>query len=99
MHVSTQLPYAVTVAAVSIVGFLVAGFSGGNLLITYAVAVPLLVFVLLGVHWWQRMHAVPAKEMEVEMADLKKKEDEEKAGGKPEDNEEGRLETEIAVVV
>ena len=99
MHVSTQLPYAATVAAVSIVGFLVAGFTRGDLLITYAVAVPLLVVVLLGVHWWQRMHAVPAKEMEVEMADLKKKEDEEKAGGKPEDNEEGKLETEIAVVV
>ena len=47
------------------------------------------------------MHAVPAKEMEVEMADLKKKEkeEEEKTGAKPEDNEEGMLETEIAVVV
>ena len=101
MHVSTQLPYAATVAVVSIVGFLVAGFTRGDLLITYAVAVPLLVVVLLGVHWWQKMHAVPAKEMEVEMADLKKKEkeEEEKTGAKPEDNEEGMLETEIAVVV
>ena len=36
-HVSTQLPYAITVAAVSFVGFIVAGFSQ-NIYLTLAVS-------------------------------------------------------------
>ena len=45
-HVSTQLPYAVTVAAVSFVGFIVAGFVQ-NVYITWLVSAALLLGVLL----------------------------------------------------
>ena len=41
-HVTTQLPYAVTVAAVSFVGFVVAGFTQ-NLLATWAVSLVLMI--------------------------------------------------------
>ena len=44
-HVSTQLPYAVTVAAVSFVGFIVAGFVQ-NVYVTLAVSTVLLLAVL-----------------------------------------------------
>ena len=44
-HVSTQLPYAITVAAVSFVGFIVAGFVQ-NVYITLAVSTVLIVSVL-----------------------------------------------------
>jgi len=44
-HVSTQLPYAITVAAVSFVGFVVAGFTQ-NLAITWIVSVAALVAAL-----------------------------------------------------
>ena len=101
MHVSTQLPYAATVAAVSIVGFLVAGFSHGNLLLMYLVAISLLIIILLCIFWYQKMHAVRSKEMEVEMTDLKKKgedEEQEAEADKPVDNEKD-IDTEITVVV
>ena len=39
-HVSTQLPYAVTVAAVSFIGFIVAGFSQ-NIYLTLVVSIVL----------------------------------------------------------
>ena len=45
-HVSTQLPYAVTVAIVSFVGFIVAGFVQ-NVLITWLVGAALLLGILL----------------------------------------------------
>ena len=45
-HVTTQLPYAVTVAAVSFVGFIVAGFVQ-NVFITWLVSAALLLGVLL----------------------------------------------------
>ena len=45
-HVSTQLPYAVTVAIVSFVGFIVAGFVQ-NVLITWLVSAALLLGILL----------------------------------------------------
>ena len=41
-HVTTQLPYAVTVAAVSFVGFVVAGFTQ-NLIVTWAVSLVLMI--------------------------------------------------------
>lgn len=44
-HVSTQLPYAVTVAAVSFVGFIVAGFVQ-NVYVTLAVSTVLILAVL-----------------------------------------------------
>ena len=44
-HVSTQLPYAVTVAAVSFVGFIVAGFVQ-NVYVTLAVSTVLMLAVL-----------------------------------------------------
>ncbi len=44
-HVSTQLPYAITVAAVSFVGFIVAGFSQ-NIWITWAVSIVLMIAAL-----------------------------------------------------
>ena len=45
-HVSTQLPYAITVAAVSFVGFIVAGFVQ-NVFVTWLVSAALLLGVLL----------------------------------------------------
>lgn len=44
-HVSTQLPYAITVALVSFVGFIVAGYTT-NLLLTWVVSVALLIAVM-----------------------------------------------------
>lgn len=51
-HVSTQLPYSLTVASVCVAGYLVAGFSAGlgfgtSLLITDTVSLVLLAAVLL----------------------------------------------------
>ena len=45
-HVSTQLPYAMTVAAVSFVGYLLAGFLP-NALVVLPVSIALLVVALL----------------------------------------------------
>ena len=45
-HVSTQLPYALTVAAVSFVGYLLAGFVP-NALIVLPVSIAILVVALL----------------------------------------------------
>ncbi len=45
-HVSTQMPYALTVAACCVVGYLIAGFTDGNLIITLLVSFVLL-FVLI----------------------------------------------------
>ena len=47
LHVSTQLPYAGTVAAISMVGFLVAGFTKGNLLVTLMVSLVLELLVCI----------------------------------------------------
>lgn len=51
-HVSTQLPYSLTVASVCVVGYLVAGFSAGlgfgtSLLITDVISLLLLAVLLL----------------------------------------------------
>ena len=78
MHVSTQLPYAATVAAVSIVGYLVAGYTQGNLGVTLGVSFVLLVVVLFCIHAWQKNHTVKEhntmgvdEKKEIEMQELK----------------------------
>ena len=55
-HVSTQLPYAVTVAAVSFVGFIVAGFVQ-NVYITWLASAALLLGVLLFLRARERKQA------------------------------------------
>ena len=49
-HVSTQLPYALTVACCCFVGYVVAGFSGGNVILTLASAIVCLVVALVVLH-------------------------------------------------
>lgn len=57
-HVSTQLPYSATVAGVSIIGFLIAGFSKGNLALTLGVSF-ILEFIVLGcLFFFQKSHHV-----------------------------------------
>ena len=55
-HVSTQLPYAVTVASVSFIGFIVAGFVQ-NVYITWLVSAALLLGVLLFLRARERKQA------------------------------------------
>ena len=55
-HVSTQLPYALTVAAVSFVGFLLAGFVQ-NVWIVLPVSLALMVATLLGIRAVQKKKA------------------------------------------
>ena len=54
LHVSTQLPYAVLVACISLVGFVVAGFSNGNLVLTWSVSLILLIVVLVIIWFHQK---------------------------------------------
>lgn len=49
-HVSTQMVYAIIVAACSFVGYLIAGFSYGNLPLTLGSSVVLLIITLLIIH-------------------------------------------------
>lgn len=49
-HVSTQMPYALLVAGCSFVGYLVAGFTNANLLLSLGTAVLLLVAVTVALH-------------------------------------------------
>lgn len=49
-HVSTQLPYCLLVAACCFAGYLVAGFTNGNLILTLAVSVALLFGALVVLH-------------------------------------------------
>ena len=55
-HVSTQLPYALTVAIVSFIGFIVAGFVQ-NVYITWLVSAALLLGVLLFLRARERKQA------------------------------------------
>ena len=55
-HVSTQLPYAVTVAIVSFIGFIVAGFVQ-NVYITWLASAALLLGVLLFLRARERKQA------------------------------------------
>ena len=49
-HVSTQMLYAVLVATCSFIGYLVAGLSYGNLLLTWITSVGLLIVSLIVFH-------------------------------------------------
>ena len=54
-HVSTQMVYAISVAAASFIGYLASGFAGGNVYVTLiagvaALAVILVVIRLIGRH-------------------------------------------------
>ena len=49
-HVNTQLPYAITVAAVSFVSYIIAGFVQ-NVFIALPIAVVLMVAVLFGIKY------------------------------------------------
>lgn len=50
VHVATQMPYALTVAGCSVVGYLVAGATKGNILITLAVSFIMLLSVIPVLH-------------------------------------------------
>ena len=50
MHVSTQMPYAIVAATCSFVGYLVAGFTMGNVWLTVLAAVVLLIVTLVVLH-------------------------------------------------
>lgn len=49
-HVSTQLPYCVVVAGCCFFGYLVAGFTNGNLILTLGVSLALLIGVMTFLH-------------------------------------------------
>ncbi len=51
-HVSTQLPYTLLVAACSAVGYLVAGLSRGNLLMSFGAAVVALISATIVLHFY-----------------------------------------------
>lgn len=55
-HVSTQLPYALTVAAVSFVGYILAGFVQ-NVFVVLPVSFVLLFAVLFGIRMLQKKRA------------------------------------------
>ena len=74
VHVSTQLPYAATVAFVSLIGFIVAGYTGGNLAITWIVSLVLMAVTLGCIYMYQKNHELKTKSINVE-DDTKKKND------------------------
>ena len=49
-HVSTQLGYALLVAACCLIGYLVAGFSHGNLPLSLGTSLVLLLGIVIGLH-------------------------------------------------
>ena len=49
-HVSTQLPYALTVAAVAFVGFIIAGFVQ-NVFVSLPVSIAIMLAVLFLIKW------------------------------------------------
>lgn len=83
VHVATQLPYAITAAAVSIVGYLIAGWTQ-NVVVTLLVSILLLLAVLGAIRMTRKKHAEPV--VEVELPEVKKDGDEEKTE-KTEENE------------
>ena len=72
LHISTQLPYAILAAAVSLVGFVVAGYSRGNLLVTLLVTIVLLAVSLVVICYMPKQQSVAPKDaMEgVEMTNI-----------------------------
>ncbi|CBK22868.2 uncharacterized protein [Blastocystis hominis] len=99
VHVSTQLPYAITVAGISIIGYLIAGFTC-NPWISLGASVVLLLLVLGGVWYWQKKHVVSSAAFEVEMQDLdkEKKKGEEGKGEGEEGVEQQQQQQTIAMV-
>lgn len=66
-HVSTQLPYALTVGAVCVITFLIAGVTSGlgygaSLAISWIVAIVGLAAALIGIKYYERKKSVSAKE-------------------------------------
>ena len=59
LHVSTQLPYAILAAVVSVVGFIVAGYSKGNLAMTLLVTFGLLAILLFFMYYRSKQHVIP----------------------------------------
>lgn len=69
-HVSTQIPYAVTVASCCAVGYLIAGFSNGNLLLTLGMSIVLLGILVFVLHrsTMKRLSKNAAPQIETEIA-------------------------------
>ncbi|KAK8811622.1 hypothetical protein WA556_000561 [Blastocystis sp. ATCC 50177/Nand II] len=83
VHVATQLPYAITTAVVSIIGYLIAGWTQ-SVFVTLLVSILLLLAVLATIRMTRKKHAEPV--VEVELPEVKKDGDEEKTE-KTEENE------------
>mgnify|MGYP001034550088 FL=1 len=83
VHVATQLPYAITTAVVSIIGYLIAGWTR-SVVVTLLVSILLLLAVLATIRMTRKKHAEPV--VEVELPEVKKDGDEEKTE-KTEENE------------
>lgn len=83
VHVATQLPYAITTAVVSIIGYLIAGWTR-SVFVTLLVSILLLLAVLATIRMTRKKHAEPV--VEVELPEVKKDGDEEKTE-KTEENE------------
>lgn len=83
VHVATQLPYAITTAVVSIIGYLIAGWTQ-SVFVTLLVSILLLLAVLATIRMTRKKHAEPV--VEVELPEVKKDGEEEKTE-KTEENE------------
>lgn len=73
VHVATQLPYAITTAVVSIIGYLIAGWTQ-SVFVTLLVSILLLLAVLATIRMTRKKHAEPV--VEVELPEVKKDGDE-----------------------
>lgn len=62
-HVSTQLPYAMTVAACCIVGYLVSGLTGANVALTLGISIILLILMIFTAHAFYARRAGAASDM------------------------------------
>ena len=51
-HVSTQMPYSLTVAFSACLGYVVAGLTGGNWILSITTAVVALIGTVLLLHFW-----------------------------------------------
>lgn len=64
-HVSTQLPYALTVAVCALVGYIVAGLTHGSIIASLGAAVIALLVAVVVLHKWSKSHGdcdAPAEE-------------------------------------
>lgn len=62
-HVSTQLPYAMTVAACCIVGYLVSGLTGANVALTLGISIILLILMIFTAHAFYARRVSAASDM------------------------------------